>query len=226
MKPDADRRSPAWSEPLAPLADWLRSVDDVIERARRPRPHPRVVTPPTRRPPDRTPPAFAMFRKDFMRHWRARHRLDAREAARWLGYRHPSEILRIEAGKRVPRNLRRQQERVEEQAPDAARDRSAWLFQWRKRMGISGRIAAQRLGYRHRNDYYRAEKGFFQPSWEKVLVALFEEERAGEPAVDATSLGAAARDDRPADEVGGGGGQSQEARVPEAARLPSVVGCV
>ena len=178
--PDADRRSPSWSQPLAPLSDWLQSVDHLIEETRRPRP-------PVRRPasvfvPPSGPPALPQYRPelpdraDWMQEWRGRHRLDAREVAQRLGYAHPSDILNIEAGLPVPRNRIRQRAQVAALDPSAEADRSGWLRDWRERLGVSGRIAAEWVGYRDRREFYRAEKRLFKPSWEKLLVAMVEEE--------------------------------------------------
>jgi len=169
----ADRRTPEWSRPLAPLPDWLRSVDQLLQEHR-----PREQRESVHLNLDHAR-YLAAGRAERLAAWRQRLDLTAAKAAALLGYADEEQILRIERGERVKPDLERQRRLVEDHAPDAARDRCRWLRSWRHRMGFTCEKAVRVLGYSGRFNLYRVEMGHRNPSWEKVLVALAEERLRG-----------------------------------------------
>ena len=173
----ADRQSPKWSRPLAPLPEWLESVEEILEELRQAE---RVFAP--HLDPGREQ-RFAeqrlawrrSARVSWMVQWRERLGLTPAEAAKLLGYANEKEIRQIENEIPVRRKLERQMQLVVDLAPDAVRNRSQWLHCWRLRMGFTCRHATEILGYHSAFNLYRAETGVRSPSWEKILVALAEE---------------------------------------------------
>ena len=99
-----------------------------------------------------------------------------KDAARELGYRR-KEIGRIESGRRVRIPAKLQQQLAESKRPGAFENRAAWILEWSERSGISHRGACRLLGYFGENAVARIKYGLFEPSWEKILIAILEEER-------------------------------------------------
>ena len=55
-------------------------------------------------------------------------------------------------------------------------DRAGWLKRWRERLGITQVEAARILGYKDRRQIGKIEAGYARPSWEKIFLAIAEEE--------------------------------------------------
>jgi len=177
----ADRRQPSWSKPLAPLPEWLDSVDALLsERTVAPIRLPTTGNPYRRRRPIRAIAYHRHLCPTWLRRWRRRLHLTPGQAAELLGYCSALEIRTIERGSPVSRSPRRQMELVSARAPEAAQDRGQWLLDWRLRMGITTRQATEILGYSNRFNHYRAEGAHGRPSWEKILIAVAEERMAAE----------------------------------------------
>ena len=170
-------RSPSWSKPLAPLSDWLDSVNSLLTN-RDPLPPPRPSHPYRRTRPLRVTGDEHTLDGDWLIAWRCRLGLTPSQAADLLGYGSPLEIGAIERGYYVERSERRQMELVRVRAPGAEPNRSVWLHRWRIRMGLSTRRATEILGYSGTFNLYRAERGRGRPSWEKILIAIAEEQPA------------------------------------------------
>jgi len=99
-------------------------------------------------------------------------------AAVVLGYANADEILRIEDGAPVRRDVGRQMRLAQARTSESTRNRSHWLRNWRRRMGFMCARATEVLGYYGRCNLYRVEHGPSQSSWEKILIAIAEERMA------------------------------------------------
>ena len=108
--------------------------------------------------------------------WRTRWGLTQDEAAQALGYR-TDQIRRIEAGEAIRGSHKLQRLLAETKRPGAFPDRIFWLIEWRRRLEISQKVAARRLGYSTRSSVSDVERGLRRPSWEKILIAIVEEEQ-------------------------------------------------
>jgi predicted transcriptional regulator len=110
--------------------------------------------------------------------WRERFALTDAQVVEVLGYEGPEDIARYEWGNSVrPKRIReRQRALAEERWGEPIADRASWLRAWRKRLGISQCKAASILGYRHRCAVSRVECNEFDPSWEKILIAIHAEQ--------------------------------------------------
>jgi len=81
----------------------------------------------------------------------------------------------IETGGLPSRRILKQAIRIGASEPRRRR-RAEWLKAWRKRLGLTQHEAARLLGYGHRNEIARIEAGYRNPSWEKVFLAILEEQ--------------------------------------------------
>ena len=161
-----DRHKPEWAKPLAPLPEWLDSVDELLRSVRSDSESPILRV---RRAPGYRPEV----RREWMRSWREMFSLTEAQAAEILGNSDADAIVRFEAD-RPPypkRNDKLQQALAEERLGNSVTNRTRWLKEWRKRIGISQRRAAHLLGYTHRLSICNIEYGVVNPSWEKILVA-------------------------------------------------------
>jgi transcriptional regulator with XRE-family HTH domain len=68
----------------------------------------------------------------------------------------------------------------------AIANRSRWLREWRKRLGITQVEAARILGYRSRRQIGEIERCGRNPGWEKIFIAIATENARAEYAKDAT----------------------------------------
>ena len=85
--------------------------------------------------------------------------------------------LRREAGEPIRGSHKLQRLLAEARRPGAFPDRIFWLIEWRQRLEISQKVAARRLGYSTRSSVSDVERGLRRPSWEKILIAIVEEEQ-------------------------------------------------
>jgi hypothetical protein len=198
----ADRTKPEWAEPLAPLPEWLKKVDALLDRAREPA---RPAADPARRgvvfmrdlrdprdiewffglpegsyganeapatPDPEICQCLADSRARRIRGWRELLGLTPYRMARLLGYPNASDIRKIESGEHVPRSTKRQRALAERRCPEAAADRRGWIRAWRRRHGLTQDEAHWFLRYHMRIDYWRVEAGLRDLSWERLLVAI------------------------------------------------------
>lgn len=187
-----DRKRPEWAKPLAPLPEWLDSVESILREHRPPVPAMLPLSDRPQRPlevarrvdwrvrPARIPDEGRRLERlrdhgVWLRWWRRHLGLTRAQAASALGYGGPKIIARIEAGKPVARPVGRQRRLAVERLGTPDVDRSDWIRKWRQRLGVSHREAIAILGYRGHLRVWEAENGRFQPAWEKVLVAIAEE---------------------------------------------------
>lgn len=170
-QPDCDRRTPEWAKPLAPLPEWLASVEALCREPRRRvlRHEPREAA----RPGSEIARARRLwYRAQAMCVWRENLGLSPSRAARLLGYDGASAIRAIEEGIWVRRDVARQQRLVARRCPGALVSRTRWLQRWRVRLDLSQHQAADWLGYASRMQICMIEAGYRDPSWERVLVAI------------------------------------------------------
>jgi DNA-binding XRE family transcriptional regulator len=174
-----DRSNPDWAKPLAPLPDWLASVDRLLQSVSvRNQGYNRDVHNVQNVPPQQPPgPTPWELRREWLRGWRKRFALTEAKAAESLGYDGPDVIAHLEQpdSTRPRRNRQRQRALPEERWGEPVADKASWLRAWRKRLGISQCKAASILGYRHRCAVSRVEYNEFDPSWEKILIAIHAE---------------------------------------------------
>ncbi|MBW2541009.1 MAG: helix-turn-helix transcriptional regulator [Deltaproteobacteria bacterium] len=180
-----DRNHPEWAKPLAPLPEWLDSIEQLLKSVDRANARqdqsPAIARVSTRGWQNyRYLHHIRCYRMKVWRKWRS---ISRSEAARILGYASAGVIARIEDGCRdgtVRANTRRQRELAESRWAEPIEDRAIWLKAWRKRLGISQRVAARILGYATRDGISRIEANLRNPSWEKVLVAIDAEKAVAE----------------------------------------------
>ena len=193
---DADRKTPEWAKPLAPLPEWLESVTRLLEEiphrdleeippqdpdwwtasVRRPAGYRAPTSPAAGAAGTREPWRRPSTRAEWMMQWRTRLGLTQDEAAQALGYR-TDQIRRLEAGEVIRGSHKLQRLLAEARRPGAFPDRIYWLIEWRRRLEISQKVAARRLGYSSRSSVSDVERGLRRPSWEKILIAIVEEEQ-------------------------------------------------
>jgi DNA-binding XRE family transcriptional regulator len=179
-----DRNRPEWAKPLAPLPEWLTSIEELLKSVDRENAwHGRYPTYAPLRIPGCVSRAYsARRRSDWFKAWRKRRSISRSQAAKILGYDGAGAIACIEARPRnetVRGDKRRQRALAEQRWGEPIPDRVAWLTAWRQRLGIYKRVAAQTLGYSSRTAIYYIETGQFNPSWEKVLIAIDAERAHG-----------------------------------------------
>ena len=164
-----DRKTPNWAKPLAPLPEWLDSVEQIL-RTHDHRAHSRPT--PTGRQIEHV--SHLVY---WMRAWRERLDLSEEEAADILGYDDPRAIRLFESGGlpgRIPRSHIRQEELACSRWGRQIRDRRLWLTRWRAFLGISERETAHLLSYCGQMTISQIECGYRIPAWEKILVAIAE----------------------------------------------------
>jgi len=173
----AGRYHPEWARPLAPLPEWLESIEQLLKTSTRPADRygslPVIVTGLNDGLP--VEPWYRHIRCHRMQYWRAWRGIPRCEAARILGYEYSGVIERIERGFRdssVSRNLRRQQSLAEFRWGEPISDRCHWLKAWRKRLGIYQWQASNILGYSGRRSIARIENRWAVPAWERILMAI------------------------------------------------------
>jgi DNA-binding XRE family transcriptional regulator len=182
-----DLRKPEWARPLAPLPEWLDSVDRILRKARPESggeaeweifvgggyyetgsgPYP---------VPETTSNLSQNIRRDSMKRFCERYRLTPEQAAEILGHENAAAI---ESAQPPRRNTRRQEALAHRRWGSPITDRCAWLKDWRARLGFTQRDAAIRLGYSARQEISRVENRWSTPSWEKLLIAIFVEGEHG-----------------------------------------------
>lgn len=172
-----DRNHPEWAKPLAPLPEWLESIEELlksVDRANAQHPSSPIIQPRSGHGPE-CRRGLPHDRCNWMKSWRKRRSITRRQAAAILGYDSAAVIARIEAsccGEKVRPDVRRQRKLAERRWGEPIPDRKAWLKTWRARIGIYQWAAAKILGYAGRFAISRIENNHFVPAWEKILVAI------------------------------------------------------
>jgi predicted transcriptional regulator len=172
-----NRSRPEWAKPLAPLPEWLDSIEQLLKSVDRPadRYGSRPVIEPTSNDECQINPWFSHIRCNRMRIWRKWRAISRSEAARILGYADAGVIARIEEDRRdatVKRDRRLQQRLAEHRWGEPIPDRCEWLRAWRERLGIYQWAAANILGYEGRCSIGSIENKRAVPAWERILVAI------------------------------------------------------